>query len=106
MAIESFPSIEKDFRVTGQRLKGTYYVESPPGEADLVLPFLPGRAKPQISEPQLELVPGVDFQAVFVPTNYKQATMVAPGPKSSRHAKPLPTPSFSGKRNWTRPVRT
>jgi ABC-type branched-subunit amino acid transport system substrate-binding protein len=79
VAVESFHSGEKDFRKTGQRIKGTFYVSKPPGEADLVLPFLPNRSKPQIVEPQLELVPGVDFQAVFVPTNYKQATMVAPG---------------------------
>ncbi len=79
VAVESFHAGEKDFRKAGQRLKGSFYVKSPPGETDLVLPFLPGRSKPQIGEPQLELVPGLDFQAVFVPTNYKQATMVAPG---------------------------
>jgi len=79
VAVESFHAGEKDFRKAGQRLKGSFYVKSPPGETDLVLPFLPDRSKPQIGEPQLELVPGVDFQAVFVPTNYKQATMVAPG---------------------------
>jgi ABC-type branched-subunit amino acid transport system substrate-binding protein len=79
VAVESFHADEKDFRKTGQRLKGSFYVTQPPGEGDLVLPYFTGRSKPQIVEPQLELVPGVDFQAVFVPTNYKQATMVAPG---------------------------
>jgi ABC-type branched-subunit amino acid transport system substrate-binding protein len=79
VSVESFPASEKDFRVTGRRLKGTFYMKSPPGEADLILPFIPNRSKPQLGDPQVELLPGVDFQAVFVPTNYKQATMVAPG---------------------------
>ena len=79
VSVESFPSHEKDFRATGRRLEASHYKTSPPGEADRILPFIPGRTKPQLTDPQVALEPGVDFQAVFVPTNYKQATMVASG---------------------------
>jgi len=130
-AIESYAPDATDFRETARRLKGSHYLVLPPGEADLVLPFLDGRSKPQLTntpprlqpvaspEPELqapdaaedivsetqqgdvataaapqtvwispstkepisdkELVPGVDFQAVFVPDNYKRVSMLAPG---------------------------
>ena len=78
-AIEPYEPAATDFRETAQRLKGTFYMESAPAEADLVLPFLGERTKPQLVEPQIELVPGVDFQAVFVPDNYKRVSMLAPG---------------------------
>ena len=78
-AIESYEPAATDFRETAQRLKGTFYLETPPAEADLVLPFLGELKKPQLVDPQVELVPGVDFQAVFVPDNYKRVSMVAPG---------------------------
>ncbi len=75
-AIEAYEPAVTDFRETGRRLKGTWYKASPPGEADQTLPFLPGRAKPQLDA---ELTPGVDFQVVFVPDNYKRVSMLAPG---------------------------
>ena len=78
-AIESYEPAATDFRETAQRLKGTFYLETPAAETDLVLPFLGELQKPQLVEPQVELVPGVDFQAVFVPDNYKRVSMVAPG---------------------------
>ncbi|HCP46265.1 MAG TPA: hypothetical protein DIU15_09495 [Deltaproteobacteria bacterium] len=135
-AIESYAPDATDFRETARRLKGSHYLALPPGEADLVLPFLEGRTKPQldstpprlrtvtrsVAQPDVaaqdaaetldkvadvsadaegdsappkptvwispstkepisdeELVPGVDFQAVFVPDNYKRVSMLAPG---------------------------
>jgi len=78
-AIESYEPAATDFRETAQRIKGSYYVETPAGEADRVLPFLEGISKPQLVEPQVELVPGIDFEAVFVPDNYKRVSMLAPG---------------------------
>lgn len=78
-AVESYDPGSTDFRETGRRLKGTHYKASPPGEADVLLAFLPERSKPQITDPQTELTPGVDFQAIFVPDNYKRVTMLAPG---------------------------
>ncbi len=78
-AVESYDPGSTDFRETARRLKGTHYKASPPGEADRALSWLPDRRKPQITDPQKELVPGVDFQAIFVPDNYKRATMLAPG---------------------------
>jgi ABC-type branched-subunit amino acid transport system substrate-binding protein len=78
-AIESYEPAATDFRETARRIKGSFYMETPPGEADLILPFLEGLSKPQLVEPQVELVPGIDFEAVFVPDNYKRVSMLAPG---------------------------
>jgi branched-chain amino acid transport system substrate-binding protein len=78
-AVESYDPAQTDFRETGRRLKATHYKSFPPGEADIALAFLPERKKPQIADPLLELTPGVDFQAIFVPDNYKRVTMLAPG---------------------------
>ncbi len=78
-AVESYDPGATDFRETARRLKGTHYKASPPGDVDIKLAFLPDRSKPQIASPQLELTPGVDFQAIFVPDSYKRATMLAPG---------------------------
>jgi len=78
-AIEAYEPAATDFRETAQRIKGTFYMETPPAEADLVLPFLNEHTKPQLVDPQVELAPGVDFQAVFVPDNYKRVSMLAPG---------------------------
>ncbi len=78
-AIEAYEPAATDFRETAQRIKGTFYIEAPPAEADLVLPFLSEQTKPQLVDPQIELVPGIDFQAVFVPDNYKRVSMLAPG---------------------------
>ena len=78
-AIEAYEPAATDFRETAQRIKGSFYLESQPGEADAVLPFLDKRTKPQLTDPQVELVPGSDFAAVFVPDNYKRVSMLAPG---------------------------
>ena len=78
-AVESYDPGSTDFRETGRRLKGSHYKSYPPGEVDITLAFLPERRKPQISDPQTELTPGIDFQAIFVPDNYKRVTMLAPG---------------------------
>ena len=80
VAVESYPAESTDFRETARRLKASFYVAQPPGEADAVMPWLGTRTKPQIaSEPIVELVPGVDFEAVFVPDNYRRVSMLAPG---------------------------
>ena len=78
-AVEGYEPDSTDFRETARRLKGTHYRHAPPGEKDRKLPFLGERTKPQITEPQSELTPGVDFQVVFVPDNYKRVSMLAPG---------------------------
>lgn len=78
-AVESYDPATTDFRETGLRLKGTHYKAQPPGEADIKLAYLPERTKPQLGDPQAELTPGVDFQAIFVPDNYKRVAMLAPG---------------------------
>ena len=77
-AIESYDPAATDFRETAQRIKGTFYVETPIAETDLVLPYLGERTRPQLTDPQVELLPGVDFQALFVPDNYKRVSMLAP----------------------------
>lgn len=80
VAVESYPAESTDFRETGRKLKALWYTAQPPGEGDLTLPWLPGKSKPQIAnEPIVELTPGVDFQAVFVPDNYRRVSMLAPG---------------------------
>jgi ABC-type branched-subunit amino acid transport system substrate-binding protein len=79
VAAESYPADATDFRDTARKLKGALYKAKPPAEADRVLPFLPGRRKPQL-EPEVHLVrPGFEFQAVFVPDSYRRAAMLAPG---------------------------
>lgn len=80
VAVESYPAESTDFRETGRKLKALWYTAQPPGEGDMTLPWLGTRTKPQIAnEPIVELVPGVDFQAVFVPDNYRRVSMLAPG---------------------------
>ena len=78
-AVESYASGATDFRETGRRLIGSYYGKKPPAEADLVLPWLGDRGRPHLVEPMVELEPGLDFQALFLPDNYKVAAMAAPG---------------------------
>ncbi|MBJ94717.1 MAG: hypothetical protein CMP23_09640 [Rickettsiales bacterium] len=94
-SIESYAPGATDFRETAMRIKGTHYLKNPPAEADLPLPFLDQRSKPQLAKLEAEppplprrgsdeelpavVVPGVDFQAVFVPDNYKRVSMLAPG---------------------------
>ena len=78
-AVESYPAGSTDFRETARRILGRHYVKKPPTEADLQLAWLGDRGRPQLSEPQTELEPGIDFQAVFVPDNYKTGAMLAPG---------------------------
>ncbi|MCP4869348.1 MAG: ABC transporter substrate-binding protein [Proteobacteria bacterium] len=78
-AVESFPAGSTDFRETARRILGREYLKKPPAEADMQLAWLGDRDRPQLSEPQVELEPGIDFQAVFVPDNYKTGAMLAPG---------------------------
>ncbi len=80
VAVESYPAESTDFRETGRKLKALWYTAAPPGEGDSALPWLGTRTKPQIAnEPIVELEPGLDFQAVFVPDNYRRVSMLAPG---------------------------
>ena len=80
VSVESYPAESTDFRETGRKLKALWYTVSPPGEGDLPLPWLGSRTKPQIAnEPIVELEPGLDFQAIFVPDNYRRVSMLAPG---------------------------
>ena len=78
-AVEAYPSGSTDFRETARRVLGREYLRSAPSEADQVLPWLGDRQRPHITSPQVELEPGIDFQAVFVPDNYKIGAMLAPG---------------------------
>ncbi len=80
VSVESYPAESTDFRETGRKLNAAWYMASPPGEADLVLPWLGSRKKPQVGhEPITALEPGLDYQAIFVPDNYRRVTMLAPG---------------------------
>jgi branched-chain amino acid transport system substrate-binding protein len=79
-AVESYASGATDFRETARRLLARHYIEYRSTEFDSVLPWLAGRSRPQmLADPMVELEPGLDFQAIFVPDNYKQAGMAAPG---------------------------
>ncbi len=78
-AAESYQSGSTDFRETARRLIGSHYRKRPPGEADFVLPWLGERARPHLVEPMVELEPGLDFQGLFLPDNFKVAAMAAPG---------------------------
>lgn len=78
-AVESYDAGATDFRETARRILGREYLKKSPAEADLSLPWLGARQRPQLSDPQVELEPGIDFQAVFVPDNYKTGAMLAPG---------------------------
>ncbi|MCO4771508.1 MAG: penicillin-binding protein activator [Deltaproteobacteria bacterium] len=80
VSVESYPAQETDFRETAQRLIGTYWEEKVPGEGDVQLPYMPGRSKPQLADEGAKVLePGLDFQAVFVPDNYRRVSMLAPG---------------------------
>lgn len=78
-AVESYPSGSTDYRETARRVLGRHYLRNAPAEADRILPWLGDRERPHLSDPQVELEPGIDFQAVFVPDNYKVGAMLAPG---------------------------
>lgn len=78
-AVESYASGATDFRETGRRLIGSFYGKKAPGEADLVLPWLADRARPHLVEPMVELEPGLDFQALFLPDNFKVAAVAPAG---------------------------
>ena len=78
-AVESYASGATDFRETARRLIGSFYGKKPPAEADLVLPWLGDRSRPHLVDPMVELEPGLDFQALFLPDNFKVAAMAAPG---------------------------
>ncbi len=78
-SVESYEPTATDYRETARRLKGSHYLTAPASEVDLILPFINDRQRPQLSDPQVELLPGTDFQAVFVPDSYKRASMLAPG---------------------------
>jgi len=79
VSVESYPAGTTDFRETARRILGREYLKKGPAEADLKLAWLGARGRPQLSAPQVELEPGIDFQAVFVPDNYKTGAMLAPG---------------------------
>lgn len=74
-AVEGYPPASTDFREIANRLKGTWYAEHEEGDLDLQLPFLPERSKPQLAV-EGELVPGADFQAIFVPDNYLRIALM------------------------------
>ena len=79
-AIEPYSPDDTDFRKPLRKLYGLRYMEKGIGAGDLELPYLPGRAKPQIVDGRAVLLtPGDDFQAVFVPDGYKRVSMIAPG---------------------------
>lgn len=78
-AAEPYGTGVTDFRETARRLLGRHYMKSSPSEADGILPWLGDRVRPQVTHPQIELEPGLDFQAVFLPDSYKAAAMAAPG---------------------------
>lgn|GEM_PF-1564920 len=77
VAVESYQSQETDFRKTARRMTGIHWTGNTPGESDLQLPFMPGRSKPQMNGETL--IPGTDFQAIFVPDSYRRVSMLAPG---------------------------
>lgn len=78
-AIEPYDADETDFRKPLRKLYSLRYLEKGLGAADLELPYMTDRTKPQLpgGEPNL-LTPGEDFQAVFVPDGYKGVSMIAP----------------------------
>jgi ABC-type branched-subunit amino acid transport system substrate-binding protein len=78
-AVESYTSGATDYRETARRLIGSFYGRKAPAEADLVLPWLGDRARPHLTDPMVELEPGLDFGAMFLPDNFKAAAMAAPG---------------------------
>jgi ABC-type branched-subunit amino acid transport system substrate-binding protein len=79
VSVEAYATGLTDFRETARRILGRHYIRKPPSEADQQLAWLSGRSRPQLSDPQTELEPGIDFQAIFVPDNYKSGAMLAPG---------------------------
>lgn len=78
-AAESYAGDETDFRKPLRRLYGKLYVDKGVGAVDLELPYLEHRSKPHLPDGHAsQLVPGADFQAVFVPDSHKMVSMIAP----------------------------
>lgn len=72
--VEVFGQETTDFRGTARRLLGAEKAAS----AEAALPLLPNRVRPQVGRATV-LLPGTDFQALFVPDGYKAVSMLAPG---------------------------
>jgi hypothetical protein len=77
--IESYADGTTDFTKVARRFTGRHYYRYPPTEIDYVLPFLPGRSKPQIESMPFRVKPGLDFEAFFVPDHFRAMSMLAPG---------------------------
>ena len=79
VAVQSYDPDETDYRKPLRRLYGKQYAKKGVAATDLELPYLTDREKPQLPGGSfLELVPGEDFQAVFVPDGFKRVSMIAP----------------------------
>ncbi len=79
VAVQSYDPDETDFRKPLRRLYGKQFVDKGIGAGDLELPYLTDREKPQLPGGSATmLVPGEDFQAVFVPDGFKRVSMIAP----------------------------
>ena len=78
-AIEPYNTDDTDFRKPLRKLYGLRYLEKGIGADDLELPYLTDRNKPQLPDGRaVQLTPGDDFQAVWVPDNTKRVSMIAP----------------------------
>lgn len=79
VAVQSYDKDETDYRKPLRRLYGRQYAKKGVAATDLELPFLTDREKPQLPGGSfVELIPGEDFQAVFVPDGFKRVSMIAP----------------------------